>query len=236
MSTVTAVPASAGEAMDMVHAGLAYLAAVDATALGSAAQAGCLRGLELANSVATAARTSVLSAFTAGQGYCDDGAFSPRAWLVHQTAITPGAAAGHTGWMKRARAHPRVQAAMAAKEVSEPWARTICEWTGKLPEGSRDAADGILLAAAASGLGLPDLAGLAGEMYERSRQRQPGGSGPDRVLIRPRIVIPARGRTARVAGTRTGTRVRAGRLVSPGIPVGTRILMRARCWMTGRYG
>ena len=91
------------------------------------------------------------------------------------------AASGHTGRVKRARAHPRVQAALIAKDVSEPWARVICEWTGKLPEDSRDAADGILLAAAVSGLGLPDLAGLAGEMYERSRQHQPDGSGPDPV-------------------------------------------------------
>jgi hypothetical protein len=166
--------------MDMVHAGLAYLATADATAWGSAAQAECLRGLEQANSAATGARTSVLGAFGAGQGYTDDGAFSPRAWLVHQTAITVGAATGHTGWVKRARAHPRVQAALVAKEVSEPWARTICEWTGKLPEGSRDAADGILLAAAASGLGLPDLAGLAGEMFERSRQHARGPNGPGR--------------------------------------------------------
>jgi hypothetical protein len=178
VSVVTAVPASAGEAMDMVHAGLAYLATADATAMGTATQAACLRSMEQANSVATAARTSVLGAFTAGQGYSDDGACSPRAWLVHQTAITVGAAAGHSGWVKRARAHPRVQAAMVAKEVSEPWARMICEWTGKLPEGSRDAADGILLAAATSGLGLPDLAGLAGEMYERSRQHQPDRDGP----------------------------------------------------------
>jgi hypothetical protein len=178
MSTVT-VPASAAEAMDMVHAGLAYLAAADAVALGSAAQAACLRGLEQAHSVATAVRTSMLGAFTTGQGYTDDGACSPRAWLVHQTAITMGAASGHTGWVKRARAHPRVQAALIAKDVSEPWARVICEWTRKLPEGSQDAADGILLAAAISGLGLPDLAGLAGEMYERSRQHQPGGDpGP----------------------------------------------------------
>ena len=107
--------ASASEAMDMVHAGLAYLAAADATALGSAAQAVCLRGLERANSVATAARTSMRGAVTAGQGYTDDGACSPRAWLVHQTAITPGAAGGHTGWVKRARAHPRVQAALISK-------------------------------------------------------------------------------------------------------------------------
>src|SRR6185437_3148845 len=45
------------------------------------------------------------------------------------------------------------------------------------PEGSRAAADEILLAAAASGLELADLAGLAAEMYERSRQGLPG-TGP----------------------------------------------------------
>ena len=178
MSTVT-VPASAGEAMDMVHAGLAYLATADATVWGSAAQAECLRGLEQANSAATAARTSVLGAFGAGQGYADDGAFSPRAWLIHQTAITVGSGDRAYRVGQAARAHPRGQAALVAKEISEPWARTICEWTGKLPEGSRDAADGILLAAAVSGLGLPDLAGLAGEMYERSRQ-QGGNQGRDR--------------------------------------------------------
>jgi hypothetical protein len=76
-----------------------------------------------------------------------------------------------------------VHAALAARAVSEPWAKAICQWTGQLPEASRDAADGILLAAAASGLGLADLAGLAGEMYERSRQHAPDGvpdAGPDR--------------------------------------------------------
>src|SRR5579859_3961793 len=180
MSTVTApAPASASEAMDMVHAGLAFLATADAAAMGSAVQAAMLRGLEEANSVAVAARISVLGAFTAGQGYIDDGAYSPYAWLVHQTAVTNGAAAGHTGWVKRGRAHPRVHAALAARAVSEPWARTICQWTGRLPEDSQDAADGILLAAAASGLGLADLAGLAGEMYERSRQHAPDDDGPD---------------------------------------------------------
>jgi len=236
--------------MEMVHAGLAYFATADATAMGSAVQAACLRGLEQANSMATAARTSVLGAFTAGQGYNDDGAFSPRAWLIHQTAITVGAATGHSGWVKRARAHPRVQAAMVAKEISEPWARTICEWTGKLPEGSRDAADGILLAAAISGLGLPDLAGLAGEMYERSRQHQPDrddpgpGQDPDhdpartgagartRVRAGTRSRARARSRTGTGAGirVRTGSPARTRTLVRPGIA------MRARCSMTGRCG
>ena len=98
MSTATArVPASASEAMAMVHAGLTFLASADAAAMGSAVQAESLRGLEEANSVATAARISILGAFTAGQGYADDGAYSPRAWLMHQTAITHGAATSHTG-------------------------------------------------------------------------------------------------------------------------------------------
>ena len=185
MSTATVAPASASEAMAMVHAGLTFLASADAAAMGSAVQAASLQGLEEANSVATAARISILGAFAAGQGYTDDGTYSPRAWLMHRTGITRGAAAAHTGWVRRGRAHPRVHAALAARAVSEPWAKVICQWTGKLPEASQDAADGILLAAAASGLGLADLAGLAGEMYERSRQHAPdearpgtGGPGP----------------------------------------------------------
>jgi hypothetical protein len=186
MSTATAAaPASASEAMDMVHAGLAFLAAADAVAMGSAVQAAMLRGLEEANSVAVAARTSVLGAFASGQGHTDDGAYSPRAWLMHQTAITEGAATGHTGWVRRARAHPRVHAALAAKAVSEPWAKVICQWTGKLPVSSQDAADGILLAAAASGLGLEDLASLAGEMYERSRQHAPDDDGRGTARLGP---------------------------------------------------
>ena len=179
MSTVTAPAfASASEAMDLMQAALAFLAGADAAAMGSAVQAATLRGLEEANSVAVAARISILGAFAAGQGYTDDGAYSPRAWLVHQTGITEGAASRHTGWVKRGRAHPRVHAALTARAVSEPWAKTICEWSGKLPAGSQDVADGILLAAATSGLGLTDLAALAGEMYERSRQHSSDSDSP----------------------------------------------------------
>ena len=39
-------PACASEAMDMVRAGLSYLAAADAAQLPAATQAECLRGLE----------------------------------------------------------------------------------------------------------------------------------------------------------------------------------------------
>ena len=167
MSTVTA-PASAREAMDMVRAGLAYLAAADATQMAAGEQACCLRMLEQTTSVTTAARTSVLGAFTAGQGYAADGAYSARAWLIHQAGITRGAAAGHTAWVRRAAEHPQVAGALAAGEISESFARTICAWTGTLPQDCRERADEILLSAALSGLGLRDLAELAGEIYARA--------------------------------------------------------------------
>ena len=175
MSTLTA-PASARDALDMVRAGLGYLAAADPAQLDTRTQAQVLRELEQDDAVLTAARAGSLAAFTAGQGYCADADYSPRAWLMHHTGITRGAAAAHTAWARRAQEHRLVVAALAARQISESYARTICQWTDKLPAESREAADEILLAAAAAGMGLPDLAGLAAEMYQRSR---PGGPDED---------------------------------------------------------
>ena len=123
----------------MVHAGLGYLAAVDAAQLPAATQAECLRELEQADAIVTAARAFFLAAFTAGKGYSADADYSPRAWLIHKTGITRGAAAAHTAWARRAATHPRVVAALATGELSESYGRTICQWTDKLPEDCRDA-------------------------------------------------------------------------------------------------
>jgi hypothetical protein len=173
------VIASADEALALVHAGLSYLAAADATAMGTAGRVRCLRELEQADAVATAARTSVLSVFAAGQDYTEDGDYSPFEWLVHRTRVTRGTAADHTGWVKRGAGHAAVMAALAARAVSKSYAREICRWTDKLPEGSRAAADEILLGAAAADLELADLARLAAEMYERSRQHKSDAGGND---------------------------------------------------------
>src|SRR6185437_1070189 len=174
MSTATApVFASAEEAMAMAHAGLAYIATADATAMSAAERARCLREMEQADAVATAARTSGLGAFAAGQDYADDGDYSACSWLIHRIQVTKGTAVDHTGWVKRGIGHPLVMAALAGKAVSKSYAREICWWTDRLPAESRQAADEILLGAAASGLELADLAGLAAEMYERSRQDKP---------------------------------------------------------------
>ena len=63
-------PADAREALDMVRAGLGYLAAADAAQLAAATQAEVLRELEQDAAALTAARAGMLAAFTAGQGPC----------------------------------------------------------------------------------------------------------------------------------------------------------------------
>jgi hypothetical protein len=174
---VDTVPAfaSASEAMDMVHAGLGYLAASDATAMAAQTQARCLRMLEQATAMGTAARASILAAFTSAQGYSADADYSPKAWLINRTRITKGAAVAYTAWVRRAAAHPQVGAALAAGELSESVARTICTWTDRLPGDCREAADTILVTAARAGMDVRDLAGLAGEIYARSLSEDPGG-------------------------------------------------------------
>jgi hypothetical protein len=173
--------ASATDALDIVRAGLRFLAAADATELTAAERAACLRGLEKADAAATAARTSMLAGSGYGQDYVDDGDYSLFSWLRHRTQVTRGTAGEHTGWVKRSAAHPAVHAALGTEAISKSYAREICRWTGSLPEDARAAADEILLAAAAAGLEVEDLAGLAAEMYEKSRQGKPdGGDGGGR--------------------------------------------------------
>src|SRR5689334_3425938 len=168
----------------MVRAGLGYLAAADPGQLATATQAECLRELEQHDAMAAAARAGFLAAFTAGQGAAGDGDSSPVPCLVHRAGITRGAAVGHSAWARRAAAHPRVLAVLAAGEVSESAGRLICLWTDKLPQQYRDAADEQLLAGFAGGLGLADLAALFAEMFVRARgdlpDQDPGREFADR--------------------------------------------------------
>ena len=173
--------ASVGEAIEMARAALGYLAAADAAQFAAETQAECLRGLERTDAISTAARASFLSAFTVGKGYSADADYSARAWLMHRTGITRGAAASHTAWANRAGTHPAVVAALAAGDLSESYARAICQWTDKLPEKYRQESDELLVKAAAAGLGLADLSALYAEMYERARGDLPD-EDPDRAF------------------------------------------------------
>jgi hypothetical protein len=162
-------PANTAEAVDMVLAGLRYLAAADPAALATQAQAECLQSLEQADAIATAARARILAAFTAGHGYADDADYSPTSWLIHRTKVTKGAARGHLGWAGRVLAHPQVVMALAEGTVlTESMARAICGWTDKLPASCRETADEILVTAARAGARQDDLAALAAEIYARS--------------------------------------------------------------------
>ena len=57
-------------------------------------QARCLQMLEQATAMGTAARASILAAFTSAQGYSADADYSPKAWLINRTRITKGTAVG----------------------------------------------------------------------------------------------------------------------------------------------
>ncbi|HTZ94474.1 MAG TPA: DUF222 domain-containing protein, partial [Streptosporangiaceae bacterium] len=59
---------------------------------------------------------------------------------------------------------PHVSAALAGAAVSMSWAAQIMDWTRPLPGQVRDEADEELLAAAAAGASLPDLAQIAEEL------------------------------------------------------------------------
>ncbi len=176
-----APPSSAAQALGMLKAAMGYLAAADATQMAAGTQAQCLQALEQVNSMGTAARSSILAAFTSAQGYTADADYSPRAWLIRKTRVTKGAAVAYTAWVRRRAAHPQVAAALAAGEMSESFARTICTWTDKLPADCRPAADAILLTAARAGADLRGLAELAAEIYTRSLPEDPDG-GKDQAL------------------------------------------------------
>ena len=171
-----AVPTSARHALAALHGALSYLALADPAQLTAAEQADCLRGLQRAESMRVAAQSSVLAAFEAGREYAADGHGTARSWLRWQARISGPAASAAIGWARRLASHPAVGAALAAGRVSESWARHICDWTDLLPVSARGDADTILLAAAAAGATLNDLAGLAEEM--RARTAPPDSNDP----------------------------------------------------------
>ena len=160
-------PQSVTEATAMALAGLRFLCDADVTDLPASVQADVLRDLERALSMHTAARTAVLSAFSAQEGYADDGQGSARTWLTWQTRISRSAASAAMASMRRLQAHRPVADALSTGGLSASWGRQICDWTDLLPEGTRADADTILLAAADNGADLRDLASLAEQMHRR---------------------------------------------------------------------
>ena len=93
-----------------MRSAMGYLATADATGMAAETQAQCLLALEQVNSMETAARAAILAGFTSGQAYTADADYSPRAWLIHKTRVTKGAAVAYTAWARRTA--PAAPAAM----------------------------------------------------------------------------------------------------------------------------
>ncbi len=165
-------PVNRAEALEMMLAGARFLNAANATDMMTEEQGQCMQSLEYIHAMITAARSSILAAFIAARGHHADADYSPRSWLINRLRVTKGAATAYTTWAGRTATHPRVLNALAAAEVSrvsESIARTVCDWTDKLPKDCQDAADAILITAARAGANLRDLADLAGQIYAKSR-------------------------------------------------------------------
>jgi Domain of unknown function (DUF222)/HNH endonuclease len=161
------VPGSVAAAVAMAESALAYLASADLASVPVETQAECLRGLARVEALHLVARSDAVSAFCASGGYEADGQYSAQAWLRWQTRVTRRASTVAVSWARQLDAHPAVRAALTALEISASWAQQICKWTDALPDEVRADADAILLAAAAGGADLTDLAGLAEEMFRR---------------------------------------------------------------------
>ncbi|MBO0805711.1 MAG: DUF222 domain-containing protein [Nocardiopsaceae bacterium] len=194
-----AEPASVAGALARAREALEYLAGADWASLPGQVQHDALEELAQLQTRHVAARTGALAAFDAGNGYRFDGFAGPVPWLASVTRVSKAAAREQAGWLRVFRGHPRIAEALAAGAISDSYGKAFAAWTGRLPGEDRDGADGILLDAAAAGLGWDDLARLAQEMYERSRTR-PGDNGDQ----------PFRDRQASMERTFGG----AGRLVA----------------------
>jgi hypothetical protein len=172
-------PVTTDEAVEMLRAAMGFLHA-NATEMVTEEQTQCLHALEQVNSMSTATRACVLGSFISGQGYAADADYSPRSWLIHRTRISKGAATAHIAWVRRAATHPLIVAALAEGYVlSESYGRKLCEWTDRLPENCRAAADAILVAAARAGATQQDLVELAMEIYARSMPASPDDQPDD---------------------------------------------------------
>ncbi|HUB38544.1 MAG TPA: hypothetical protein VMA72_06815, partial [Streptosporangiaceae bacterium] len=167
------------QALAFVTAGLDFLAHASPAEWPEGIQADCLRALAVAESQQTAAHATILQAFSVpGGGLAGDGHRSPRVWLTWQCAATRRAASSKVSWMHRLNAHPLISRALAGGGVSVSWAAQIMDWTRTLPGDVTDAADAELLAAAAAGATLADLASIAEELA-REHARPDDDDGDD---------------------------------------------------------
>ena len=161
----------AGAALDYVNSAIAGL---DGTACGE-----LLIALGEVQAKLTAAHAGLLRRFDAADAHDADGYGSTSAWLAAKAQLTGKDARAAVREMRRLGGRPRLDAALAAGDVTRSWALAIEDWIRKLPAQMRDETDRILLEAAAAGASLDDLAAIAACAIETWRAQQPDPDEPD---------------------------------------------------------
>lgn len=178
------VPASAAEALGMLESAMGFLAGTDAVQMPAEALAECLRGLERADAVETAARGRLLEAFDAKDGHLADGQRNTRTWLVHSLRVTRGQAGEHKAVQALAQEHRPLLAALAEGYVrTRSVALQLARWTQAIPEGFRPRSEEILVAAARAGADLRALAAICAEIRCRTAPPDPDDPRLDRAPV-----------------------------------------------------
>src|SRR3984885_11472370 len=184
MSTVPTF-ASPRDAREAVHAGLGYLADMDAASMPAEALGQYIRELVQADAVLTAALAGLLAAYDAKDGHQADGQRSLGAWLVHMTRVTRAQAPQYKAIQALSRHHEPLRAGLRTKAVAKSVALQLAKWTQAIPAEFRGPAEEILVAAAGAGADLRALAQICAEIRSRTVPPDPDGRDPalDRALF-----------------------------------------------------
>ena len=172
------VPGSVAEALRVAHASLDYLNGPDAALLDPAALGGVLTSLGELQAKFTAAQAGFLRRFDAADAHDADGYGTSSAWLAAMTRLK--AATRRRRWRRCApwAGTPISRRRWRPGRSPRPGWR-VDRLTRKLPAELRGETDQILLAAAAAGATLEDLAVLANCAVEQYLAQQPSPDGDD---------------------------------------------------------
>jgi hypothetical protein len=172
MSTVAA-PATAAQALEMIHVGAGYLADLDAAQMPAAALGGCVQELEGADAVITVARARMLLAYDAKDGHLAEGHRTTGSWLFHVVRVTRGQVARYKAQQSLARDHGPLLAGLRTRALKTSVALQLAQWTLAIPAEYRGQAEEILVAAARAGAGLRSLAQICAEIRSRTAPPDP---------------------------------------------------------------
>ncbi len=164
---------SVREALVLAGACLDYLNSPQAATMDPCAVGEVLTALGDLQDRLAAAHATFLRRFDAADAHDADGYGSSSAWLAAKGRMTRQDARAAVRHMRQFSQRPELHEAVAAGDLSRSWADAIARWTAKLPAETREAADRILLQAAAAGASLEDLATIAAAAIEQWRSAQP---------------------------------------------------------------